>query len=462
MNTFLAPETGTLEQAAELLLASAKKAGATHAEVCGTFSEQTRITLEKQDFHLASSNDGFQLGLRVMCGAKAGFASANSTAKDDLQTLAKQAVEIALFSPENALLAIGPNQGENEAKSFFPESDLHRFPLQKQKAWAQELMTCAVSAPRFRLNEGSVEVSSSLFLVASSLGTHKVEQEHQAGWSLMGMGVDGDNITSFDYFSEMARHSRDVGQRLSATTKAFCEDVVRGLKTGPGKSYKGFVFFSPRAVIDIFMSGLSTHLNGRSVVENTGKWKLTDREQKVLDAAVSLKDLPHALDRSGACRFDREGATTANRSLVDKGVLKSFVVDQYAANALKIPSTGNSVGGPAGLPSAGAHCLVLEGGKEPLKKLQEDIFSRQNECLWVNRFSGQVDSVTGDFSGVAKGAEWWVKGERAYYVKETLISGNIFECLGSALAHLSKETQVLHASWEAPTLISGAVSVTTK
>jgi PmbA protein len=49
--------------------------------------------------------------------------------------------------------------------------------------------------------------------------------------------------------------------------------------------------------------------------------------------------------------------------------------------------------------------------------------------LLVNRFSGNVDSVSGDFSGVVKGGHYIEAGKTVCPVKEVMISGNIYELL---------------------------------
>ena len=56
-----------LENASSKLIALALQAGAKTAEVCSTFRQSTKITLEKQDYHLASSDEGASFGLRVIC-----------------------------------------------------------------------------------------------------------------------------------------------------------------------------------------------------------------------------------------------------------------------------------------------------------------------------------------------------------------------------------------------------------
>ena len=134
--------------------------------------------------------------------------------------------------------------------------------------------------------------------------------------------------------------------------------------------------------------------------------------------------------------------------------------DQYSANALKLNSTGHALGGPNSLPSVSSHCLCLKGGEEPLEKLLTRTAETQGNFLYVHRYSGQTDPVTGDFSGVAKGGEWWQQGERVYYVQETMISGNLFEALQEDLFGLSRETEVVESSEECPTLVLDQVSVT--
>ena len=49
--------------------------------------------------------------------------------------------------------------------------------------------------------------------------------------------------------------------------------------------------------------------------------------------------------------------------------------------------------------------------------------------LHVTRFSGNVDDVSGDFSGVAKGSFLVRRGKQLGPVKETLVAGNVFDLL---------------------------------
>jgi len=455
-------ERQQIETASEKLISLALQAGAETAEVCGVFRQSTKINLEKQDYHLASSDEGAQLGLRVICDGRLGFTSTNSVEAHDLKEIAHRAVDIAKFSPRNPYFTIlsAANNAKEAPQSLWDEA-LHQVSLQTQKDWVKWMVEEALRDPRFRLNDGNLSITSAVSLLSNSLGTHKTERETAASWSVMGMGVEGEKITSFDYFSDISRTAAGIQDRVVASTRRFRDSVLENLKTGDAKNYKGLVAFSPRAVIDILLSNLSYHFNGRSVVEKTGRWGLKDLHTKLLDSRLTLQDNPWLVDRGGCSVFDREGTPTRPISIIQNGVLESFLLDHYAAKALNLASSGHAMGGPSSVPSVGSHCLVLAPGEESWKDCFARATREQNEILLVHRFSGQVDSVTGDFSGVAKGAEWWNGGEHVYNVTETLISGNIFDVLSKDLFALSREAEVVDANDSSPSLLATGVSVTT-
>jgi len=457
----LKKEADRLEEAAAKLMQQALKNGAERVEVCGGFQEKTTVSLEKQDFHLVSSDHGYGLGVRVLCGQKQGFASGNSLEASELKLMASQAVTIAKLSPENPhqTIAKTENISLNCPKPTL-DPQFRGLSLQTQKDWTKYLKESACKDERFRINEGSVSIQTSNFLVLNSLGTHQIESESMASWTMMGMGVEGDNITSFDYFGEMARTAKEVPKRIVHSTEKFCELVLQCLKSGPAQSYKGLVVLTPRAVIDILLSALTYHLNGRTVVEKISRWNLDDKGKSIAAEGFTLWDKPWLVDRYGWSSFDREGTPTANRKLIDKGKIENFLFDQYAAKALNTQSTGNAMGGSSSIPTVGTYCLCVEGGSEVTLDLLEKVTHQQKDFLVVNRFSGNTDPITGDFSGVAKGADWWHSGERVYSVQETLISGNVFEAFESGIFGISKEVEIVDSAEESPTIVLDGISVT--
>lgn len=453
-------EIETLENAADTLVKASKKAGVTACEVCANYGRSTRITLEKQDYHLASSESGFQFGLRVLIGERQGFASCNFLSTQELANTALQAVEIAGFSPPNPLFAINPSSAipSHAPTDELWDDSLDNVSIETQLEWSQALLEEATRDHKFRLNEGSVSVHSGASLVVNSHGTHQCELETQAAWSAMGMAVDQENITSFDYFSRILKKNNEVSSHIVRSTRAFRDAVVAGLNHGPARSYRGIVAFSPRALLDIFVSTLEYHLNGRNTVEGTTRWKREDIGSVCIPDEFTLIDKPWLTDRAGAAFFDREGSATSNKTLIERGKLLRFMTDHYAGRALEVPSTGNAIGSPSSPPTVGSHCLVLEPGGRAWGDLL-DLVGHQNEILLVHRFSGQTDPVSGDFSGVAKGAQWLYQRQPVYYVRETLISGNVFEALKNCVG-LSKECEIVDSASQSPLGLFDSISVT--
>jgi PmbA protein len=76
----------------------------------------------------------------------------------------------------------------------------------------------------------------------------------------------------------------------------------------------------------------------------------------------------------------------------------------------------------------------------------------------VSRFSGNVNPINGDFSGVVKGGKFVERGEIVHAVKEVMVAGNIFSALKN-LEAVSKERKVILASI-LPYLCFGNVSFT--
>jgi PmbA protein len=129
----------------------------------------------------------------------------------------------------------------------------------------------------------------------------------------------------------------------------------------------------------------------------------------------------NAIGGFGTRPFDGEGLPTRRTVLVERGILKNYVMNTYTARKLKMKSTGNASRGLAGNPGIGAGNFYLEGG--PLTP--EQIIGDVKSGLYVTETMGHgVNLVTGDYSVGASGM-WIENGELAYPVEEITIAGNL-------------------------------------
>ena len=100
--------------------------------------------------------------------------------------------------------------------------------------------------------------------------------------------------------------------------------------------------------------------------------------------------------------------------LVERGVLKGYVLSSYSARRLGEPTTANA---------GGVHNLVVRPTINEINDLITDV----GEVFVVRELLGQgVNIVTGDYSRGAAG--FWMKdGEIQYPVNEVTIAGNLRE-----------------------------------
>jgi PmbA protein len=124
--------------------------------------------------------------------------------------------------------------------------------------------------------------------------------------------------------------------------------------------------------------------------------------------------------------------------VIEGGVLRNFLYDAYTARKDGRSSTGHAGGGAGSVPSVATTNVVWSAGDTPLA----DMVSGIDKGLLVTRFSGNVDPVSGDFSGSVKGGHMIRGGSLAEPLCGTMIAGNTFELLPGVSA-VSQERERL-------------------
>ncbi|MBP1691196.1 MAG: microcin-processing peptidase 1, partial [Bacteroidetes bacterium] len=118
----------------------------------------------------------------------------------------------------------------------------------------------------------------------------------------------------------------------------------------------------------------------------------------------------------GTKPFDAEGVPTQRTVVMEKGVLRSYLMDTYAARKLGMKSTGNA---------SGANNLYLAAGTSTPEEI---IRSVDKGLLLTGTIGFGLVPTTGDISRGAFGL-WIEKGEIAFPVSEITISGNLGQIL---------------------------------
>src|SRR5262249_57946231 len=71
----------------------------------------------------------------------------------------------------------------------------------------------------------------------------------------------------------------------------------------------------------------------------------------------------------GTSRFDGEGVPTRRTSVIENGVLKSYLLNTYTAKKLNLQTTGNASRGLAGTPGIGLGNYFLQPGTKTPREI---------------------------------------------------------------------------------------------
>jgi PmbA protein len=136
--------------------------------------------------------------------------------------------------------------------------------------------------------------------------------------------------------------------------------------------------------------------------------------ERVADSALTIHSRPRSDELAAPSFLTQDGFVAEDATVIDRGVLKSFLLSQYGA--LKTGLERATTDGDA---------LVIDAGDTPLEAL---IGSVERGVL-LCRFSGGRPSAAGDFSGIAKNSYLIEDGRIGPALSETMVSGNLVRLL---------------------------------
>jgi PmbA protein len=170
--------------------------------------------------------------------------------------------------------------------------------------------------------------------------------------------------------------------------------------------------------------------------------------QKVASEKLTLVDDRRMPGGINSCSLDEEGYPTQRTTIIDHGILKTYLHSSYSVAKYGGVLTGSAfyVGGTWGIAPVALNIVV-----EPGETRQEELFEQIGDGLyltnnWYTRFQNYQ---TGDFSSICRDGAFEIKnGKIARSVKGLRISDNMPRILQSITA-LSRERKWIKW-WEVP------------
>jgi len=433
-----------LGETAQELLERARKQGADEAQVVAHHTTATQVRYEKNDFTCTSANTRSGCGLKVHVQQRKGTASTNETGPEALQDAAVRATTLAAFSLEDPYLCLPEKQTPAPLPGRYDEA-LAQLPAAPLHDLAATFLQVVAAEKTLSVDGGELGLQVSHQVIANSHGLRVSDRETRLDWTVMGMGKTASEVTSFDYLSDGAYAWDGAGAKAEATARKLVEKLLRSFGARPGESYKGRVLLAPGVLDALIFSPLFFHISGSQIMDGKSRWAESLGET-IASQNFTLVDNPFNLDLAGATPYDAEGVAVSRTPLVEAGVLKKHIDSCYTANRRGTKTTGHA-GGPHGIEMA-------PGGKS-----HEALRGMADQLVVVERFSGNADPITGDFSGVAKGSHYYKGGEYQHPLTETMIAGNFFDLLRNIVA-LSQPATPYCGQYVAPWALVDGISVT--
>jgi PmbA protein len=401
------------------LLTDARKAGADAADVIAVEGMSLSVAFRLGLPEKVELAEGSDIGLRVFLGQRQAIVSSADRSPAALADLVERAVAMAREVPEDPFCGLASPQ--QLAATIAPLDGCD--PVEPSTAtlidWARRAEDAARAVPGVTNSEGA-EASwgqNSIALAATNgfatryqVSSSSISASVLAGDAAQGMERDYD-YQSAVYGADL-RSPEDIG--ASAGRRAVKRLGARKMPTN-----RLPVIFDPRV-----SSGLLGHLagaiNGSAIARGTSFLK-DKMGQQIFPGSISVIDDPHRPRglRSKPC--DGEGLPNRRRTIIDQGVLTSWILDLRSSRQLGLESTGHAARGTGGPPSPSVTNFWLEAGDVTLSEMIADI----RAGFYVTELIGMgVNGVTGDYSRGAAGF-WIENGEILFPVHEMTIAGNL-------------------------------------
>jgi PmbA protein len=360
-----------------------------------------------------------QLGFRVIKDKRTAFASSSDLSPKTLKGLMRRAMErarLAAVDEFSGLPPLSPQAVDVESLGLF-DPDLPGIDSARKIALAMETERAALADKRITNSHGaSFSSGESTSVMANSNGFLKAYDQTFCSLSVsLQAGRTNDKVEDF-WFTSGVRF-KDLAPPETVARAAVAR-TVRQLNPRKVKTQRVPVVFEP-LMTSWLMGFLFGCVSGVSVYQKTTF--LADKlGQKIGNDRVTVIDDALLPGRPGTRPFDAEGVPGGRTSVLDKGVLQSFLCNIYAARKLGLPVTGNSEG-----TSVGPNNFSLEPG--PFSP-GEIIRSLDKGLVLIKTLGHGLNPITGDISRGAFGL-WVENGEIAYPVSEITIAGNLGQIL---------------------------------
>jgi PmbA protein len=417
-------EKNTMISLAENAVKAALNMGAVEAEAYVYEGQASNIGIELGQISKTNRIIDRGLGIRVVANKAIGFAYTNIVE-------AAEAVEKPVASALSA------------ARASKPDPDWNGLPQKKPYANTAKTFDKKIVALS---SEDLVQIAATMLDAAGQVDKRVFPIEGGVGSGYISTAIANSNgITGFDKGTVIECSVATLAKENNTVTpvcfefnaarnydldpawvgKQAAKMAVSALKTKPVETKSGKVILTQFALQELLAYTLINAIRADSVQRDQSPFKgklgekVASENLTIYDDGLFVGGL-----RTGA--FDGEGVPHQKTAVIEKGVLRNFLYDNYSAKKDGKESTGNASRAgylsTPGIDTTNFHIM-------PGNKSSGEMLSEVDDGLIVYYLQGAHSSnpVSGEFSVVATPA-WKIKnGEITHCSRGVMLAGNIFE-----------------------------------
>ena len=400
------------------LFAAAQAAGIAPAEVACSQSDSFNTRMRRGELEDYQVSERIGLTLRGQVNGRIGTASTQALTEESIPLLVQGVWESAALIETDEQDAILPP--DDSYASVCNDSEAVTALTAEQKiALTREIDAKLRSDdPRLTPDTCAVATGEETFTLKNTLGLDLSHHSNMIYAMAHTVARDGEHAaTDYQIRWGYGLDAIDAGELAESCKR----EALMKLEAGRMKSGA-----YPVVIKNSTMADLLSTFCGVFSADNAQKGLslLAGREgETIASASVTLTDDPLMPMGLASCPFDREGAATRTKHVIENGVLKTLLHNRKTAKKAGCQTTGNASGagrvGPANL-------FFKPGTLTP-----DELLANLGDGLYLTEVSGLhagANPISGDFSLLARGYE--IKGGKiSRAVEEFTVAGNFYQLL---------------------------------
>ncbi len=388
----------------------AKKQGADQAEVDMSRQQGLSVSTRNTELETVEFNQDGALGITVYAKNCKGSASTSDLSREAIEKTVEAACRIAQLTEADPCHGLA--DPDRLARKILDLDLYHQHTVEPE-----QLTNMAIRSEQAALDAGAHMSDGASANAHYGLKVYGNSHQFLEGYissrysmSTVAIAKNQDKMQrDYDYtqhrkFDALAR-PEIIGQE--AAHKAQAKLNARKLKT--------------QNLPVIFHRNVATGLFGHFVSAISGgnlyrksSFLLDSLGQPIFPKSISIQENPHILQGLASAPFDAEGIQTQPSTIIDQGVLQTYLLTSYSGKKMNLPSTGHAGG-------------IYNWQVSHTDMSHEALLKEMDTGILVTEVMGQgVNIVTGHYSRGAAG--FYVEnGEIQYPVEEITIAGNLKE-----------------------------------